>query len=531
VPLWTWIVSQVPGADGEDYTFDVTATDCAGNEANNSFTICIDLTAPSNTFTEFDARPTHLGVWLNWTWSAGTGATAMQVWRKPEWVTGDPASDAYPVYSSNKSLSDANYEKVYANLIANGWTMAATQTGAYTSAVYPGTHGGPGGAYWKDVIGTDDTPLRDIYRYVTFVRDAVGNWSFVSTTYTLLTNADRSTNYWLGDYAPLHGGSGSPGVVDGPDIGLLSVHYFTTVQPAWDYLDIGPENHENAYGKGIPNPDQEINFADLLPFSFNFGVVQPGGFNVRLPETKPFSGLDAEPVVSASCGEDLRVSIGDEFTVTVALSGNAEHAVKVAEAQLHFDPEVLELVSATEGEIEVLDGVPFVLTRPIEGCENAIGIAAAALGEIAGIAGDFSLASIEFRWIGEQTSTTEIELTAIQLADGHGNIIEGTGTILTVNGSAAIPDDYALYQNYPNPFNPTTRINFDLPEASEVRLAVFNLLGQEVRTLVAGQLPAGRHFVAWDGRDANGQVVGSGLYLYRLHAGNFVSSRKMLLTR
>jgi hypothetical protein len=217
--------------------------------------------------------------------------------------------------------------------------------------------------------------------------------------------------------------------------------------------------------------------------------------------------------------------------VTVALSGNAEHAVKVVEAELHFDPKVLELVSATENEIEVLDGVPFVLTRPIEGCENAVGIAAAALGEIAGIAGDFALASIEFRWIGEQTSTTEIELTAIQLADGHGNIIEGAGTILTINGHGAVPDDYALYQNYPNPFNPTTRINFDLPEASQVRLAVFNLLGQEVRTLVAGQLPAGRHFVAWDGRDASGQVVGSGLYLYRLQAGDFVSSRKMLLTR
>jgi hypothetical protein len=236
-------------------------------------------------------------------------------------------------------------------------------------------------------------------------------------------------------------------------------------------------------------------------------------------------------VVSVSRGEDVQLSVGDNFTVTVALSGNAGHSVKVVEAELHFDPQVLKFVSATEGAIEVMDGIPFALTRSIEGRENAVGIAAAAMGEIACIAGDFALATIEFQWIGEQTSTTEIELTSIQLADGHGNIIEGTGTTLTINGADAVPLEFALYQNYPNPFNPSTQIRFDLADASEVRLVVFNLLGQKVRTLVAANMPAGAHHIAWDGRDDRGLDVSTGLYLYKLQAASFVSCRKMLLTR
>jgi hypothetical protein len=531
--LWDDIVGVIGTSYSGSVTIGWSVTDCAGNAATGSFSVpCVDFVAPDNTFTVFDARPTHLGVWLNWNWSGATGATAMEVWRKPEWVTGDPADDAYPVYNSNKSLSDANYDKVHANLLANDWTIVATQTGVFTSADYHGGSDIHHGTYWKDDIGTDDTPLRSIYRYVTFVRDAVGNWSTVApSTYTLTANADRSTNYWLGDYAPLHGLGGPTGYVDGPDLTLLSAHYFEAVGPATSYLDIGPENHENGYGKGIPNPDQQINFYDLLPFSFNFGIVTPGGFNIHFPDTKPFSNLDEQPVVSVCRGENAKLSVGDNFKVTVALSGNDEHSVKAVEAELRFDPQVIKLVTATEGAIEVMDGVPFALTRPIEGRENAVGIAAAAMGEMACISGNFALATIEFQWISEQTSTTEIQLTSILLADGQGNIIEGTGTTLTITGADAVPLEFALYQNYPNPFNPSTQIHFDLAEASAVRLLVFNVLGQKVRTLVAANMPAGRHQIAWDGRDDRGLDVSSGLYLYKLQAGSFVSCRKMLLTR
>lgn len=90
---------------------------------------------------------------------------------------------------------------------------------------------------------------------------------------------------------------------------------------------------------------------------------------------------------------------------------------------------------------------------------------------------------------------------------------------------------FKLFQNYPNPFNPETTIEFYLPHAAEVRLEIFNLLGQRVRTLAAERKIAGLHQVQWDGRDDAGREVSGGVYFLRLQAGNSVQTRKMLLIR
>jgi predicted outer membrane repeat protein len=94
-----------------------------------------------------------------------------------------------------------------------------------------------------------------------------------------------------------------------------------------------------------------------------------------------------------------------------------------------------------------------------------------------------------------------------------------------------LPNVFTLAQNYPNPFNPSTLISFALPTASTVRLEVFNTLGRRVVTLVNDDRAAGEYQVVWDGRDAHGQSVGSGVYFYRLRAGSFTDSRKMVLLK
>ena len=94
---------------------------------------------------------------------------------------------------------------------------------------------------------------------------------------------------------------------------------------------------------------------------------------------------------------------------------------------------------------------------------------------------------------------------------------------------ATAPNTFQLSQNYPNPFNPTTTISFALPEAASVRLTVHNALGQEVRVLVSSTLEAGVHAAMWDATDHYGNRVATGLYFYRLSAGDFVHTRKMLL--
>jgi hypothetical protein len=94
---------------------------------------------------------------------------------------------------------------------------------------------------------------------------------------------------------------------------------------------------------------------------------------------------------------------------------------------------------------------------------------------------------------------------------------------------SGIPEKYELYQNYPNPFNPSTTIIYQLPKSSHIKLTIYNMLGQEVRRLVHGQMPAGRHEMTWDGRDEEGMAVSSGVYLIQLRAGEFVDTKKMLL--
>ncbi len=95
----------------------------------------------------------------------------------------------------------------------------------------------------------------------------------------------------------------------------------------------------------------------------------------------------------------------------------------------------------------------------------------------------------------------------------------------------SLPVAYALHGNVPNPFNPTTSIAFDLPKSSDVRLEVFDMLGRHVRTLEDSRFSAGSYNVVWDGRDSNGRETSSGVYLYRIDAGDFKASRRMLLIK
>jgi hypothetical protein len=88
------------------------------------------------------------------------------------------------------------------------------------------------------------------------------------------------------------------------------------------------------------------------------------------------------------------------------------------------------------------------------------------------------------------------------------------------------PKNFSLSQNYPNPFNPGTTIEFALPKSTRATLRVFDLLGREVATLVDENLAVGVHRMEW-----NAGGVSSGVYLYRLHAGDFVQTRKLLLLR
>jgi hypothetical protein len=107
------------------------------------------------------------------------------------------------------------------------------------------------------------------------------------------------------------------------------------------------------------------------------------------------------------------------------------------------------------------------------------------------------------------------------------DLIFGAAAPTDVKGIGnGMPDAFALNQNYPNPFNPSTMIQFEIPEAQFVTLKVYNLLGQEVATLINSQLGPGRYRAEFDGKN-----LPSGTYLYRLQAGTFSETKKMVLVK
>ena len=120
-----------------------------------------------------------------------------------------------------------------------------------------------------------------------------------------------------------------------------------------------------------------------------------------------------------------------------------------------------------------------------------------------------------------------------------GYAVSGSGTIAAFAGTATgaveknnpIPSSFVLAQNYPNPFNPQTRIEFALPKAAHVSLTIFNSVGEEVATLVDNVMSAGTHDVDWNGKNRFSASVASGVYFYRVVAGEFVQTKKMLLVK
>ena len=118
---------------------------------------------------------------------------------------------------------------------------------------------------------------------------------------------------------------------------------------------------------------------------------------------------------------------------------------------------------------------------------------------------------------GDKTFTTTKTLTESIVSD--------------VGDDATRPTGFALEQNYPNPFNPQTAFGYELPRPAEVQIAIYNVLGMQVRLLDEGYRPAGHHTLTWNGTDDRGRELAAGVYFYRLTAGDYVALRKMLLLK
>jgi len=165
-------------------------------------------------------------------------------------------------------------------------------------------------------------------------------------------------------------------------------------------------------------------------------------------------------------------------------------------------------------------------------------------------AGEGTVAKLVFEVV--DASVSEITLEGIVMEDPHHSLTYvyntrvdsasarqkrteidfGTVSVsLSSAHDASLPSTFSLEQNYPNPFNPTTSIDFGLPVASHVRLVVYNMLGQQVTSVIDDDMPAGQHTVTWDGNNDTGGQVATGIYFYRLEADGFKETKKMMLLK
>lgn len=278
-------------------------------------------------------------------------------------------------------------------------------------------------------------------------------------------------------------------------------------------LTAGDEGFDSAFDL---RTDNRIDFDDFFVFADNFGRGVEGSAKV----VPALAGLNSDARLDLNAGSSLP-RIGEELTVAVDLANFVE--VKGYGFSVNYDPTVLEFVRVAADNNLLGSGQ---LAQPQVANKADGTVAVAAYGQTA-TQGNLGV-SLVFRTKAE-IENSYIDVTEGQLADGsYGlNQVASLGQVQVQTR----PEIFGLADNYPNPFNPETTLKYQLPEAADVKLEVYNVVGQVVRTLVADHQNAGRYVVQWDATNDNGQPLSSGIYFYHIQAGEFQKTKKMLLLK
>jgi hypothetical protein len=273
------------------------------------------------------------------------------------------------------------------------------------------------------------------------------------------------------------------GTIDGSDL----ANFVQGWQENDYFYELGPVMGDTPYL--ISLPDQNYNIDDIMAFilMWNWYLTNGQSFFRELSDFGPQLHIEAT-----------------QDTVTVELP----EAALAFDLQIRHDPNRIELheppgeaVIRLQHHQEGSDVYELIST--VEG-ENRLAIPVTLSGKRGQI-------EVSFRAFGSD-----------------GKILAQSTRRLTIEN---IPEQFALHQNYPNPFNPTTTIEYDLPKDAHVYLVIYDILGRELRTLVDQHQEPGYRSVIWDGTNDQGTHVGAGVYLYRVQAGKYAKTHKMVLLK
>ena len=266
------------------------------------------------------------------------------------------------------------------------------------------------------------------------------------------------------------------------------------------------------------SPNNKIDLNDFFTFADFFGR-EIEGVGKTLPGF--LAGLNSDARFYLDTGLELP-RVGEEMAIAVSLQDFAE--LKGYGLSVSYDPQLLAYVG-TEVENSILGTGEFAEGHVVANKDGLVSLVA--YGDV-GTEGDLGL-NLVFRSLRE-IEDSYIEILNGELRDGNYGL-NSLDTPVSVRIQTR-PEVYALRNNYPNPFNPETTLKYDLPDAGDVKLEVYNMLGQVVRTLVNERQTAGRYAVQWDATNDRGQSMSSGIYFYRVQVGGeFTDVKKMLLLK
>lgn len=273
------------------------------------------------------------------------------------------------------------------------------------------------------------------------------------------------------------------------------------------------------------NDDGTVDFADFILFVQSYGMTAQG------PSSKPVilpPGVNENAEFSLRLGSE-RVVVGQNVFVDVSLAN--VQALMGYGFVLNYDADKFEFVEAAPTDQDLLKstGGETPLFSSIANGSGQVSIANAVVNG-SEISGGGDIVRLTFRVLQEFSENARFEIAEGLVFDPQQ--LSNPAVVAGVLDVQTTPTEFALLQNFPNPFNPETTIGYELAESADVTLQIYNVVGQVVRTLIAAESQAaGRYQIRWDGMDDRGVSVSSGIYFYRISAGEFQTVRKLMLLK
>tara|TARA_B110000438_G_scaffold4089_1_gene4110 strand:- start:1686 stop:5363 length:3678 start_codon:yes stop_codon:yes gene_type:complete len=307
-------------------------------------------------------------------------------------------------------------------------------------------------------------------------------------------------------------------------------------------LESRPSNTACAipYAVGDANFDSETTIADVLALvDFILEETAPSAAafnNCDINRDDALNIADVVMIVDIIAGTGTARVSGNGSMALVDLTADYQSsellinldydgALKGMQFDLTYDPELVTVGAPSLGLLQ--DNVMITFNKVQDGLMKIV---------LADLEGEIiestekGFIKIPYSFSGNILDISSLSISDIFVSGPKGVIADVASRTVSADVKL-VPGVFALHQNYPNPFNPKTEIMFDLPEVSVVDVAIYNLMGQKVKTLVNKEMTPGYHVMQWDGTNDKGSVVSTGMYFYTLNTNKYHAMRKMLFLK